>query len=280
MLTTTHRTNNFLDEMNTHFFQPRGLYAMLVTYKPSRHSWSSAPMDISHDVSKAIDTDTLGAKLKNDLKFTSGKTHTELELPEAAPLIFPRLDAAAEEEESGKKPNAFKKSGRFIGDYMDRRANAVYNAENPDSSLSTGTPQFKSRYADPNHPANSGSLISLVTGGKVDPRGSRQKSQSRRGERGALGLVRGSVGYIRREKPVKKMLRQVSRSKRFWISWNCICPLDVLGLSRLTICRTECDVSDDCEYAVGGGAGDCEARNGRGEKEEEKGDGADGASTG
>lgn len=168
-------------------------------------------MDISHDVSKALDTDTLGSKLKNDLKFTSGKTHTELELPEAAPLIFPHLDAAADEEEAGKKPNAFKKSGRFIGEYMDRRANATYNAENPDSSLSTGAPEFKSRYADPNHPASSGSLISLVTGGKVDPRGVNNKNQSKRAGRGGLGLIRGSVGYIRREKPVKKMLRQVSQ---------------------------------------------------------------------
>ena len=213
LLTTAHRTNNFLDEINAHFFQPRGLYAMLVTYKPSRHPWSSAPTDITHDVSKALDTDTLGSKLKNDLKFTSGKTHTELELPEAAPLIFPHLDAAAEEEAAGKKPNAFKKSGKFIGDYMDRRANATYNAENPNSSLSTGTPEFKSRYADPTHPASSGSLISLVTGGRVDPRGVRNKNESRRLGRGGLGLIRGSVGYVRREKPVRKMLRQVSRRR-------------------------------------------------------------------
>lgn len=28
----------------------------------------------------------------------------------------------------------------------------------------------------------------------------------------------------------------------------------------------ECDVSNDCEYAVGGRIGDCEARNGTGEE--------------
>ena len=105
---------------------------------------------------------------------------------------------------------------------MDRRANATYNAENPNSSLSTGTPEFKSRYADPNHPASSGSLISLVTGGKVDPRGARSKTQSRRMERGGLGLVRGSVGYIRRERPGKKMLRQVSRVQWFGSRGNCL----------------------------------------------------------
>jgi hypothetical protein len=40
--------------------------------------------------------------------------------------------------------------------------------KNPDSHLSQGPkPTFTSRYADPNHPASSGDLIALVTGGKV-----------------------------------------------------------------------------------------------------------------
>ena len=41
---------------------------------------------------------------------------------------------------------------------------------------------------------------------------------------------------------------------------------------RRLIClfgRAECDVSYDCEHAVGGGVGDCEARDGRGEEERE-----------
>lgn len=201
--------------MNTHFFRPRGLYAMLITYKPSRHPWSSAPMDISRGISKTLDADTnLGSRIRNNLKITSGKTHTELEMPEAAPLIFPHLDTAAaeggQEDEAGKKKpaSAFKKSGKFVSDYLDRRANAVYSAENPGSSLSTGTPpEFRSRYADPTHPASSGSLIGLVTGGKVDLR---NKSQSRKAEKGRMRPIRGPVGYLRREKPVRKMLRQVS----------------------------------------------------------------------
>ena len=32
---------------------------------------------------------------------------------------------------------------------------------------------------------------------------------------------------------------------------------------------TECDVSHDCEYALGGRVGDCEARNGTREEERE-----------
>ena len=40
--------------------------------------------------------------------------------------------------------------------------------ENPDSALSKSPkPTFTSRYADPSHPANSGSLIALVSGGHI-----------------------------------------------------------------------------------------------------------------
>jgi len=47
---------------------------------------------------------------------------------------------------------------------------ALEAGENPDSALVTGPkPTFTSRYADPNHPASSGSLISLVTGGHINP---------------------------------------------------------------------------------------------------------------
>lgn len=37
-----------------------------------------------------------------------------------------------------------------------------------------------SRYNDPNHPANSGSLISLITGGAINPAARRQTKRERR----------------------------------------------------------------------------------------------------
>lgn len=40
-----------------------------------------------------------------------------------------------------------------------------------------------SRYNDPNHPANSGSLISLLTGGAVNPAARRQARRATRQER-------------------------------------------------------------------------------------------------
>ena len=60
---------------------------------------------------------------------SSGKTTSELALPESAPLIFPELDAVPED----KKPNSAKRAGAFLSDYADRRAQATfvcYTSEN------------------------------------------------------------------------------------------------------------------------------------------------------
>ena len=84
-------------------------------------------------------------------------------------------------------------------------------------------PQFASRYSDPNSAANSGSLIALVTGGKVNPVGRRglrhQRQQDRakdreerrgyatrrdvrreqrRGPDGRRRKGKGPIGYVRR----------------------------------------------------------------------------------
>ncbi|PQE05209.1 FAD binding domain protein [Rutstroemia sp. NJR-2017a BBW] len=49
-------------------------------------------------------------------------------MPESAPLIFPALEQkiAMEGDENVKKENAMKRTGNFINDYMDRRAQAAY----------------------------------------------------------------------------------------------------------------------------------------------------------
>lgn len=82
---------------------------------------------------------------------------------------------------------------------MDRRAQAEYNAENPKSSLSVPQErQFAFRFSDPTHPANSGSFVSLVTGGKYVPR-------SRIRARGPIGRIKKATGT---EKGIKKVLKQ------------------------------------------------------------------------
>lgn len=61
-----------------------------------------------------------------------------------------------------------RRTGRFISDYQDRRAVARWSGQHPDSRMArlAPAPGFQSRFADPNHPAGSGDLVALVTGGK------------------------------------------------------------------------------------------------------------------
>lgn len=78
------------------------------------------------------------------------------------PSCIQALDAAGPETKQSKR--------QLLADYFDRRAQAKYNAENPNSALAVPQQkEFASRFSDPNHSANSGSLISLVTGGHVSP---------------------------------------------------------------------------------------------------------------
>ena len=220
------RTNTFLDDVNQHFFRPRGLFVLLIKYKGSRNRWSSEPLDISNAVatsSKPADAPKKGnrvAKFRHNLQYASGTSHGDMEIPESAPLIYPALDKTAAEaaqedveEANNKKPKApgkFKKSTNFVNDYLDRRARAIFHAENP-SSCALNTPgaddttQFASRYSDPTHPAASGSLAALLTGGRLDPKEKRRRKDEKMRER--TGFMR-PMGYVRQYQPVRRMLKQ------------------------------------------------------------------------
>lgn len=191
------RTNSFLDAMNNQFFRPRGLYALVLTWNPDDGNHTSM-VDMTSTISKSIDPQTGESKTRNKFHTSSGNTYGDFEFPEAAPLVFPALDAAltnvgSEGEEKLKEK--LKRKGDFVSDYMDRRARAQYAAQNPNSFLSTGPKEkFTSRYADPNHPASSGNPWSLVTGGKFNPPMGKDLMAARMGERGFHGRGGGLGG--------------------------------------------------------------------------------------
>lgn len=180
-----HRSNTFLDQMNQQLFEPRGLYALVMTYKPE----ASKPIDFERmDLNETIarynahDAGKMKEAMKG-LRISSGTSYGEIMIPKAAPLIYPGVDEAALGNDA-KKQNALKSAGNFMGDYLDRRAQAKYAYSHPGSSLSSDQPQhFASRFSDPNHAVNSGSIISLVTGGMYDPRARREAKRARRNER-------------------------------------------------------------------------------------------------
>ena len=211
------RTNSFLDDINEYFFRPRGLFVLLIAYHGDRHKWSSEPLDISHAVTKAAHpadggkSGNKGEKLKHNLQWASGSSHGGMEMPESAPLIYPALDEAVDAEAdqeatTGKKPSKFKSASKFVNEYSDRRAQAKFQGETPEANLIVPQEkQFASRYSDPNHPASNGSLISLLTGGKVDPMSMRrQRDQSMKEKRGFTG----PLGMVRHYQPVRRVMRQ------------------------------------------------------------------------
>lgn len=181
------RTNTFLDRLNTEFFRPRGLFCLVLTWNPQ-----SADSQNTVNLTSAITSSSpssLSATQKFRHKFQSSSGNG-FELGETAPLIFPALEhvAAQEGEEGAKMRDKLKKKGEFVGNYWDKRAQAKYAAKNPDSMLAVGPkPEFTSRYADPNHPASSGNLISLVTGGHINPP-SRRDMMMQRGQGGFGGF--------------------------------------------------------------------------------------------
>ncbi|EPS29232.1 hypothetical protein PDE_04181 [Penicillium oxalicum 114-2] len=211
-LQTRSRRNNFLDRVNQDLLMPRGLFAMIMAFKDDIPNQSSAPLyglassvgkslystqrlDLNQTVAKYSNPDPEMSKLKRgmqNIRLASGETRGDIELPEAAELIFPDLDrvaetaltddGAAQAKEKGTF-DKFKKAGNWVQDYLDRRGQAFYENEHQGSSLavpSANREQLVSRYNDPNHPANSGSLIALLTGGAVSPTPRREARQARR----------------------------------------------------------------------------------------------------
>ncbi|PMD34289.1 hypothetical protein L207DRAFT_468538 [Hyaloscypha variabilis F] len=166
------RYNSFLDKINDDFYRPRGLYCMMLTWDPESPDLqvgvNTAAVD-SMIASNVKPPEGIAQKTVHKLRPSMGKTNGVC-FTETAPLVFPKLDELnarsqhSTEERTTKEK--LKSAGNFVGEYFDRRAQAKYAAENPDSQLVVGPkPTFTSRLADPNNPANHGDILALLSGG-------------------------------------------------------------------------------------------------------------------
>ncbi|KAF9882678.1 hypothetical protein FE257_005652 [Aspergillus nanangensis] len=165
------KSNAFIDKINQELFRPRGLYCLVMTWKPDSDAAVSS-FNMNTAISTSMDQGGAGFfnKMKHTFKSSNGKPYGDGAFPESAPLIFPGLDELAQQGSQGADKLKQTESGKraFVGDYFDRRSQAAFTMKNPDSALNKGpAPQFTSRYADPSHPASSGSLVGLVTGGYI-----------------------------------------------------------------------------------------------------------------
>lgn len=187
-LQTRYQTNDYMDKINEALFKPRKLYALIMTYQPDMSDDALLRADVTnpHSValSKALSRDG-GNKLKKTLSrfssVSSGTTKHDSQMLDPAPLIYPALDRALL---TNPDPNSTSTStsnqltttpsrSSIVQDYLDRRAQASFAAQNKNSTLTSTLPpqetKFVNRYADPDHPVNSGSIFGLVTGGTFDP---------------------------------------------------------------------------------------------------------------
>ncbi|KAF7533667.1 hypothetical protein G7054_g6887 [Neopestalotiopsis clavispora] len=204
-----YKQNQYLDTMNEQFFKPRGLYCLVMTYKPSSDDLIE-DVDIDHNITKSIGTREGQGKWKRAFSTSSSTTTQEAQIPECAPLIFPQLDSLDEK----KKGNSIKQFGSFLSDYYDRQAAAKFEAGHPESKIPAAPrKEFASDYSDPTTKVGSGGLITMASGGKYNPVGPLGKLRERVSERRAeRGTNRSGIMEARKRRkenrPLRRMLKQ------------------------------------------------------------------------
>ncbi|KAI1632130.1 hypothetical protein F4809DRAFT_656817 [Biscogniauxia mediterranea] len=199
-----YQQNQYLDALNARFFQPRGLYCLVIKYKPSSGELSSEAVDHDERTTRAVAQRDGQGKWKNLVAASAATTTREAEIPAPAALVFPGLDAL----DAGGRRGAVGRFGGFLADYYDRQAGARFEAENHAGSRIPAVPRkaFASRYSDPNHPASTGGLVAVATGGRYNPVGPVGRVQRRWAERRGKGEV--GVRQRREKGPLKKVLKQ------------------------------------------------------------------------
>ncbi|CAI7606925.1 unnamed protein product [Penicillium glandicola] len=137
----SHDSNTFLGRVNQEIFMPRGLYAMVVEFKDQVPIQDQGALSLlSQKLGKTIFsienvTTNQPASYTNDIRHP----HSQIELPEVAPLTFPDLEQEAKDTESALEAPATRTS--LVSRYQ--------NYQN---------------YKESSH---DGKLISVLSGGKL-----------------------------------------------------------------------------------------------------------------
>ncbi|KAK1709161.1 uncharacterized protein BDZ83DRAFT_684092, partial [Colletotrichum acutatum] len=197
-------SNKLLNCVNAEFFVPRGLICLVVTWQPDNDSGEFATNFVEEvnipqtkpDLKQEISDVASGkkkpsegwAELKTQIGDLMKPTCGDFSWPELAPLIFPDFEGTPDKVDvETKQMNAWDRMEDWINGHSDKRAQASWidkNKNHPRMNLMP-QPKFKSRYADPNHQASSGDLVSLVTGGRWRLATDRKAESSKRPEKTA-----------------------------------------------------------------------------------------------
>lgn len=132
--------NNYLDRVNRELFIPRGLFAMVMKFKPDPKKGNSQiggsntaiqqqGFNYQQEAARLSQSPLNSSeKLKRDLRIGRGETQ-EIELPKAAELVFP-VDENA--------PGMMKKitsPGQSWSNFMDKRVQSKFEKKHPGSAL-------------------------------------------------------------------------------------------------------------------------------------------------
>jgi hypothetical protein len=176
------------------------------------------------------------------IRVQSGTTHSEFEMPQAAALVYPQLDKAiaqvaadhgntdSEEAFATRMKNRFKGAGVFVADYADRTAQAEYQYTQPDSSLAKAVPKpsFASKLSDPGHPIHSGSIVSLLSGGHINPTVRRgERKEAKRERRNERRIARGRAPRAPRRQ-TDALGRRVKKKRGLGIISRIIHPVSII----------------------------------------------------
>nr|QJD20771.1 hypothetical protein [Aspergillus versicolor] len=171
------QANAFLQKLNEGFFQPRGLYCLVLSFD-NTHEQAMTEEALAEKIASSDPKSKSGVRKYTDKLRTNSGTTGPSEFPESAPLVFPVLDWMKENPEQAEKQGRYLKFRKFVADYYDRRAQVEYAARNPTSPLAAAPQRgFTSKFADPNDATNK-SPISLATGGAV-PYNAQWRGESR-----------------------------------------------------------------------------------------------------
>ncbi|KAJ5098825.1 hypothetical protein N7532_005826 [Penicillium argentinense] len=179
------RQNKALDKLNEEFFRPRGLFCLVMAWDSSSFG-PRTNIDINTTIQNSIDSQ---GKMSHKFQSSNGVNNGMVSI-KTAQLVFPGLDFLAtvsKDEQKGFKKK-MERGKLFVDDYMDRRAQAKFFAENPSSHLNqAGKPTFSSKYADPTH---------QIGEFQAQIRGFASRGDMGRGTGRAGGLGGGPLGLI------------------------------------------------------------------------------------
>lgn len=123
------RTWTFLDEVNAKVLRPRGLCALIVCYRQDGDRLVSAEqVDFNQLIQQRLQRQP-GRRRDVSRRLHNGSTVANFEMPEAAPLVLPQLDQMAHSS-GGEKAGKMKVMSKAMGDYYDRRAQAINVSSN------------------------------------------------------------------------------------------------------------------------------------------------------